>query len=426
MSEIIWTKDQKNALNVFSKFIHSNEPYMILSGYAGTGKTTLVNEILANYLGDVVITAPTHKALSVLRSKTDSCHYDDSRTIHSLLSLKLKKKNHKEVLFRDFDAEPKMPESGLIILDECSMVGQKLFDYLDEQMNDNIKVLFVGDILQLPPVEESLSPTFGVPELKAELKEVVRQAMDNPIINMTVKIREAIRAKNEDIIDFKTNTTDDNLGIVVYSKAKKFKEAVFNVVDHTTNIDNGYKVISWRNKVVNNFNDTIRNHVYNGEPDEDFLVNEKVIINDSIMQGSDIIPRDSEGIIHQMEKVKIDKFNMITREDLHGYKLNIYIPLTGTYISVIALDSVSKRTYDTTLRNLSSNKNWTTFWKIKEEFKDIRHIHSITSHKSQGSTYVQAFIDADDILSNPDKEEALKCFYVAVSRASETAHILYR
>jgi len=42
----------------------------------------------------------------------------------------------------------------------------------------------------------------------------------------------------------------------------------------------------------------------------------------------------------------------------------------------------------------------------------------MTVHKSQGSTFENVFVDAEDILANPNREEALRCLYVAVSRAS--------
>lgn len=425
MDKFIFTKDQKVGISTFQKFMQSDKNYMTLSGFAGCGKTTLVNEILANYMGDVVITAPTHKALSVLRDKTDSCHYDDSRTIHSLLNLKIKKKHNKEVLYHDENADTKMPESGLIVIDECSMIGRELLDYLQGQLPKSVKVLFVGDILQLPPVGESVSPTFEETDFKADLVEVVRQAMGNPIIAMTVQIREAIRKKNENVIDFKTKESDD-LGIVVYKKVKPFKTALFNVVDNSERIVDSYKVISWRNAIVNTYNDAVRKHVYNGTPSDDFMVGERVVINDSIMENDVIIPRDSEGSIVSISKIVVDKFIMMTREPLHAYELKIYIPQLDHYTNVIALSTVSKAPFEKALKHLAGAKSWSTFWKLKEEFKDIRQIHSITSHKSQGSTYKETFINADDILANPNTEEGLKCLYVAVSRASDKSHILYK
>lgn len=69
----------------------------------------------------------------------------------------------------------------------------------------------------------------------------------------------------------------------------------------------------------------------------------------------------------------------------------------------------------------------TKSWKLKNDFEDsfarLRPVHAMTSHKSQGSTFQKVFIDADDILSIPDKKLALKSLYVAVSRASEKVAI---
>ena len=128
----------------------------------------------------------------------------------------------------------------------CSMVGAELFQYLESQLEahpEDIKVLFVGDPLQLPPVGESISPTFEVPEFKSELTTVVRQALDNPIINMTVQIREAIRNLNDDLIDFEDNQHDGK-GISIYKKPKQFRSAIFEKVDHAEGEVDNYKVIS--------------------------------------------------------------------------------------------------------------------------------------------------------------------------------------
>jgi superfamily I DNA/RNA helicase len=67
---------------------------------------------------------------------------------------------------------------------------------------------------------------------------------------------------------------------------------------------------------------------------------------------------------------------------------------------------------------LAKHFDWIDYWKIKRIFTDIRPAYAMTVHKSQGSTFENVFVDAQDILSNPNREEALRCLYVAISRAS--------
>ena len=69
-------------------------------------------------------------------------------------------------------------------------------------------------------------------------------------------------------------------------------------------------------------------------------------------------------------------------------------------------------------------KIWKDFWSFHEAFHYIAPAYALTSHKSQGSTYKEVLIDVQDILSNRDRETALRCLYVAVTRASNHVWLL--
>ena len=66
---------------------------------------------------------------------------------------------------------------------------------------------------------------------------------------------------------------------------------------------------------------------------------------------------------------------------------------------------------------------WGAFWRLKELMNDVRPCHALTTHRSQGSTFRETFINLDDILANRNSIEALKSAYVAVTRASHKANI---
>lgn len=116
----------------------------VLTGGPGTGKTTVVTGIIAVYKAvfndDVILMAPTGKAA---RRMEESTHLPAS-TIHSRLQL------------RGEDSENGAPakiEKGYIIVDESSMIDQTLMQSLVKSMaSDDLHVLFVGDINQLPSV----------------------------------------------------------------------------------------------------------------------------------------------------------------------------------------------------------------------------------------------------------------------------------
>lgn len=150
-----------------------------LFGYAGTGKTTLARHIAEDINGDVIFAAFTGKAASVMRDK--GC--DDASTIHSLIyrSRESKAEEPTFVLNRNSDIR----KAKLVIIDECSMVDEELGRDL---MSFNVPVLVLGDPAQLPPVKGGGFFTEVEPDIM--LTEVHRQAIDNPIIRLSMIARE--------------------------------------------------------------------------------------------------------------------------------------------------------------------------------------------------------------------------------------------
>lgn len=119
-------------------------PFSIITGGPGTGKTTVLKVILAVYRKmfqgkEVLLAAPTGRAA---RKMSESTGYPNASTLHSALSL-TSDANEQDttVLSADF-----------IIVDEASMLDMQLAYYLFEALASGTKVLFVGDIDQLPSV----------------------------------------------------------------------------------------------------------------------------------------------------------------------------------------------------------------------------------------------------------------------------------
>lgn len=178
-----WSPQQDRALKEIAAWLKQGKPQLYrLFGYAGTGKTTLAKHIAEGIDGDVVFAAYTGKAALVLRSK--GC--DDARTIHSLI-------------YRPQDLDSETPSfvlndqspattASLIIIDECSMVDEDLGRDL---LSFGKPVLVLGDPAQLPPVKGGGFFTEAEPDLM--LTEVHRQAADNPIVRMSVIVREGGR-----------------------------------------------------------------------------------------------------------------------------------------------------------------------------------------------------------------------------------------
>lgn len=178
---VIWSPQQDAAIKAATQWLkESNQQVFRLFGYAGTGKTTLAKEIAGEAKGDVLYGAFTGKAASVMRIK--GC--TGASTIHSMI-YKLKdtgdKDNPEFVLDRDSDVK----RASLVIIDECSMVDEILGKDL---LSFGTKVLVIGDPAQLPPVKGTGFFTEATPD--SMMTEVHRQARDNPIIHLSMKIRE--------------------------------------------------------------------------------------------------------------------------------------------------------------------------------------------------------------------------------------------
>jgi exodeoxyribonuclease-5 len=178
-----WSPQQDAALKAVADWLRRGDrPVFRLFGYAGTGKTTLAKHIAENVDGEVAFGAYTGKAALVLRTK--GC--TEASTIHSMIyrSRESDENGPQFVLNRQSPAS----KADLIIIDECSMVDEELGRDL---LSFGQPVLVLGDPAQLPPVKGGGFFTEGEPDVM--LTEVHRQAKDNPIIHLSMQVREGGR-----------------------------------------------------------------------------------------------------------------------------------------------------------------------------------------------------------------------------------------
>ncbi len=195
----IWTAEQDQALAAVARWLETPRgPQLFrLFGYAGTGKSTLARHLAEHVDGNVAFAAFTGKAALVMRAK--GCK--DARTIHSLI-------------YRATDTETEEPSfvlndesdaahAKLIVIDECSMVDEELGRDL---LSFGKKVLVLGDPAQLPPVKGGGFFTEAEPDVM--LTQVHRQAADNPIIRLSMTIREGGAIERGDFGDTCVVTRD--------------------------------------------------------------------------------------------------------------------------------------------------------------------------------------------------------------------------
>lgn len=177
---MILTNGQEQAIKTCIERYKNKESYTVIAGYAGVGKSTSVQyiiEALGLHENEVVYATLTGKAALVLRNK--GCQ--NAITLHKLLYIpkKIPETDDVEFIPRDFlEGHPK-----LIVVDEASMVSQEIFDLL---LSHRVHVIFLGDQFQLPAISESAN-ILDNPHVV--LTEITRQALDSPIIRLSMDIR---------------------------------------------------------------------------------------------------------------------------------------------------------------------------------------------------------------------------------------------
>lgn len=181
-----WSPQQQYALDETARWLKSRDKQVFrLFGFAGTGKTTLARHLAEGIDGDVAFGAFTGKAAHVLRQK--GCA--DATTIHAMIyrprGRKEEAEDDEDSLSFSLNRDSIASKAKLIVIDECSMVDEDLGRDL---LSFGTPVLVLGDPAQLPPVKGGGFFTEAEPDVM--LSEVHRQARDNPIVHMSMLIRE--------------------------------------------------------------------------------------------------------------------------------------------------------------------------------------------------------------------------------------------
>lgn len=177
-----WSPQQERAIADVRDWLKdpAGKQVFRLFGYAGTGKTTLATELAKTVKGTVLFATFTGKASLVLRKK--GC--EDASTIHSLIYKVEVNERTGEATF-SLNPESELASAALLVVDEVSMVGAELARDL---LSFGKRILVLGDPAQLPPVKDEGYFINAAPDVM--LTEVHRQAQDNPIIRMSMEVRE--------------------------------------------------------------------------------------------------------------------------------------------------------------------------------------------------------------------------------------------
>jgi exodeoxyribonuclease-5 len=426
--EKVLYEDQQRAMDELKSFLEGGNNVHVLSGYAGTGKTFTVDLFgeMCNELGfNVYYTASTNKAAKVMAEMTGK----GASTIHSLMKLTVKSdyNSGKEVLVSNTKGRGvEIINPAVIVVDEASMVNMELLAHITKH---NVKLLFVGDPKQLPPVGETVSPAFNLDYPMSTLDIIKRQALGNPIISLATKFREGMDTGEVPHISSLFSDADTKQGVRVIDRAgfNTLIERAFTSERYKEVGINFARVIAWRNITVMGYNNLVRKAIgYGGDPTvgEVYVANTAIINTDSF-DNELILPNESPITITSVlpqTMYNIDCY-LITCEECDESIFMVKDMLQ--YKQVLDAVAVEAKAFGSAGKDSLKKAKWREFFAIKKTLNDIRPQYAVTAHKSQGSTYDIVFIDYGDIAMNQKFSEMMRLMYVALTRAKVQAIITW-
>lgn len=421
--------------NNTNSILKSNDIYdnlLSLWGPAGTGKTYLTTQIVKYFIENekilddgICVTAPTHKAVSVLSNiLRENKIQASTRTIHSFLGIKpFRNNNNGEEKFIVDKTVKNKPSATLLIVDESSMISAHLFEYIIEAIEDRRvnTVLFIGDPYQLLPVDDSKTEIFTMKK-QYQLNEIVRQAKDSYIIKIATKLRERI-AKQE-FINLKQFFEENFESEIEFFHNKEEFLSDFYKNEGWYKED---KILgSYTNQSVDGFNRTIRGQYWREKGQltpPTLLAGDMLRFLDSYSIGNinmyhnGQIVTIEEAILKYHESLEIEYWECKVVGALEQQVFRVVEPSSLTIFNdkLRAIANLAK----SSKLGLDKKKYWNAFYETRDMFANVQYIFSSTIHKLQGSTYDTSYIDLFSLVDQNylSDDEKYRLSYVAITRA---------
>lgn len=457
---------QSKAFNELCEFVE-NDTYkaFVLKGYAGTGKTTLMSGFI-NKLKETdcffSLLASTGRAAKILTDKTGI----KAKTVHGEIyvfndiSDNLEELNTQKTNFTVDDSgqlsllfdlrKIAKSETTIYIIDEASMIsdskqkgsfadfgsGKLLQDLLS--FDKNGKFVFVGDPLQLPPINEKFSPALSKDYLQAqynikakeiELTEIVRQATDNGIIKSSMKIRD-LHKKNPKVkwAGFPLRGFNN---INIHPSHISLLNTYIKTVQ-TKGVENA-TLICQTNRHCSDLNRNIRIGI--GK------TNQSIVVDDILMvTQNNYITGLTNGDIVRIKAIGAKEY----RCGLSFINVKVEELVSKNSFSCLMIEDIVYSVYT----NLDSkqNKDLMIDFSIRMNKKDIKQGtqdfknqmlkdpylnalksvfgYALTCHKSQGGEWDDIFLYLDNKIHGIPKPAIYQWLYTAVTRAKVNLHIV--
>lgn len=438
------TTDQTEAITKLTDFVGvmSALEIFVLSGYAGTGKTSLIGA-LVNTLYQIklkaVLLAPTGRAAKVLSNYSNA----QASTIHR----KIYFKNESDGM-ESFTLGQNKHTNTLFIVDEASMIStnaglesaerftpRNLLDDLIEYVysGDNCKLILVGDKGQLPPIGMDVSPALDKKTLQTEYSLDITTAALNQIVRQDeasgiLMIASALRDFDETPPLLPTNTTDAR-SISGMDLQEELENAINNYGSDEV------MVVTRSNKRANLFNEQIRRRVL--WQDEDLNAGDVIMATRNNYFWLE--PKSPAGFIANGELMEILKITR--REEIFGCE---FADVVVRLIDYPEMKDVEIKLLLNAIRHegpsIPRDQMKELFYRIAtEEYPLIRNKrernravmqnpffqavqvkfgYAVTCHKAQGGQWGAVFVDHGYFVDDMWNTEYMRWLYTAITRAS--------
>lgn len=422
------TPDQEEAYNKILAWAkdYNGSDWINLRGFAGTGKTTLVQLLtrafqVLNFR--VIGLAPTHKAVGVLGSKV-TC---DTSTVHASSGLKMEEQE--DGTRRSARTQCHVLRSYHFgFLDECSMVGRELTSAIEEARGA-CRIIAIGDPAQFNPVgEPEQSPTFKMGP-KVMLRRITRQAEGNPLIMASKHVRAAIKAGSRVTLDDLREWLEPTL----FLQHKRLVKHYLMLHERKKDV----RILAYRNKTVVAYNQDIHYALYPNTSDM-YCVGEPIIAHEGytplkedrkdlpIKNSFEFVVRAASSGVHPYYP-QFKAWRLEIGKDLEPRTgvSTVWVPWSeAEYDAEVSARFDEVRTYESNKQWEERRKALKRAWDFKKHWALMRHGYALTAHKSQGSTFDQALVDFNDLDRIAEDFEFNRALYVALTRPREKTKFL--
>ena len=391
---MVLTNKQQEGLRIAIERYKAGDKYTCISGYAGSGKTTLVQfiiEALEVDFNEVAYAAFTGKAAEVLRQK--GC--PNATTAHRLL-YKARPTPNGRFVFMPRD----VLEYKVVVIDEVSMLSAELWNLL---MSHNCYVIACGDPMQLPPIDKEGACTV-LDKPHVFLDEIMRQAQESEIIRLSMNVREGRSIQyhvGTEVCVLSPNQAQpgmllwaDQILTATNACRHELNSLARSALGRTANLEVGDKVICCRN--CWDITDT---------------TGENALVNGTIGQ----ITSFSE-VNFRYPDPSLPLVNL--------YKSNIATGFGGTFTNV----PIDKKAIIDETKTLTPQQEF-KFYKNKRLSMyqppiEFNYGYAITTHRAQGSQWNKVLVREESWPNS--KMEHRRWLYTGVTRAAEKLVLIHQ